>query len=575
MIQNNIKKNLLIPKANVSTKNLEKNVYLPVNTVGSIQGNNKSFLKHKISNNKNSFKKENDENMNTQNIIPRQNSLKSNHEYREIKVSKEIKPLHNYQNSFKYSNNATSNLSQAQTQGSLQGAESERLSSFNSEITEREKHSSCEPTSNTKRSNKKVSFIKSQLKSKSLNTKEEKDKEKNEKLKQKINEIASLAKKETSKVENTKEDSNPSMILTERINKATINLESVDSISHNLQNLSINKSLSNDFKPDEYKRMESIFVREQHSLDLVRTLLKDEKPKKKVLQNHKINERMRMRMVDWMIEVINNYKCDESAFFLAVDLMDSYFELSQKCLEPSELHLIGVASMFTASKFQDIYPLRLKMVHEKIAHKKLSTDEIKAKETEILAMNNFKIGSPTIWDFILLFIEEIFITGHNKFHVESERLKEKVSDYQIIKKSHSEIFNDYLIQREKEGKSTNSNVFNTYTTNMINLLKHVALYLAKMNLHDYGLIVDTLPSLLAAATVFVSLKICEQINKMEYLTDCLIKKLCVLSAKPEQSIIKTAQKILANAQNFDSIFNGLENLKKVHFNAIIELKQTK
>ena len=32
--------------------------------------------------------------------------------------------------------------------------------------------------------------------------------------------------------------------------------------------------------------------------------------------------------------------------------------------------------MFIASKYQDIYPLRLKIIHEKFAHKKLSCDEL-------------------------------------------------------------------------------------------------------------------------------------------------------------------------------------------------------
>lgn len=45
--------------------------------------------------------------------------------------------------------------------------------------------------------------------------------------------------------------------------------------------------------------------------------------------------------------------------------------------EIADLHLIGVTSMFIASKYEDIYPLKMKMVFEKIAHKKLSIDKIK------------------------------------------------------------------------------------------------------------------------------------------------------------------------------------------------------
>mgnify|MGYP000561917378 CR=1 FL=1 len=50
-------------------------------------------------------------------------------------------------------------------------------------------------------------------------------------------------------------------------------------------------------------------------------------------------------MVDWMIEVVNNYKCDENVFFLSVDLMDRYFYLVNASLEPSDLHFSNVVSM--------------------------------------------------------------------------------------------------------------------------------------------------------------------------------------------------------------------------------------
>ena len=109
---------------------------------------------------------------------------------------------------------------------------------------------------------------------------------------------------------------------------------------------------------------------------------------------------------------------------------------------------------------------------------------------------------------------------------------------------------------------------------MINLLNYVCVYLAKMNCHDYNLM-QKKPSLLAASTIFVAIKICEQINKEEYINDYFTNKLNEVSQKNESDIIKVAQKILYNAQNFDTIFNGLDNLKKVHFNAIIELKNTK
>jgi hypothetical protein len=52
--------------------------------------------------------------------------------------------------------------------------------------------------------------------------------------------------------------------------------------------------------------------------------------------------------------------------------------------EVGDLHLAGVTSMFIACKYEEIYPMKLQVVHEKIAHKKLTADQIKRKESDIL-----------------------------------------------------------------------------------------------------------------------------------------------------------------------------------------------
>lgn len=72
------------------------------------------------------------------------------------------------------------------------------------------------------------------------------------------------------------------------------------------------------------------------------------------LLNHKITPALRARMVDWMIEVLTNFKCDDQTFFLASSLLDRFLKNSPRVLEIGELHLIGVTSMFVASKYEDI-----------------------------------------------------------------------------------------------------------------------------------------------------------------------------------------------------------------------------
>jgi len=333
--------------------------------------------------------------------------------------------------------------------------------------------------------------------------------------------------------------------------------------SLNLENLLININFNskNKIETDEYRAMYSKYVRDDYSNSIIKSLLEDEQINENYLDNHKITERMRTRMVDWMIEVLSNYHCDESTYFESINLMDRYFkqcEIKKQVLQPAELHLIGVTSMFIASKYQDIYPLRLKIVQDKIAHNKLTCQEIKNKEDEMMRYLGYNIGLPTIWDFITIFMEEIFYINCNHHQIKNKVLLENYYDDEL-----------------NEDDVKLGNIINKkYTKNMLNLLKYVCIYLGKMNCHDYNLM-QKKPSLLAASTIFVAIKICEQINKEDYINDYFTDKLNDISNNSENDIIKTAQKILYNAQNFDTKFSGLDNLKKVHFNAIIELKETK
>jgi hypothetical protein len=56
-------------------------------------------------------------------------------------------------------------------------------------------------------------------------------------------------------------------------------------------------------------------------------------------------------MVDWMIEVLSSYKMTEETFFKSIYVMDSYMKKSKVKLEVKDLHLVGVAAMFIASKY--------------------------------------------------------------------------------------------------------------------------------------------------------------------------------------------------------------------------------
>lgn len=125
------------------------------------------------------------------------------------------------------------------------------------------------------------------------------------------------------------------------------------------------------------------------------------------LDRHKITAALRARMVDWMIEVLTNFRCDDQTFFLACSLMDRFFKNCSSRKEVADLHVIGVTSMFIASKFEDIYPLKMKTVYEKIAHRKLDISRIKELELSILGVIQYKIHAPTVLDFLKVYLAEV------------------------------------------------------------------------------------------------------------------------------------------------------------------------
>ena len=102
------------------------------------------------------------------------------------------------------------------------------------------------------------------------------------------------------------------------------------------------------------------------------------------LGKHGITSDYRAKMVDWMVEVLSTFKCSDQTFFLAIDIMDRFFKNSSRPLTSSDLHITGVAAMFIASKYEDVVPLMMKTMVNKIGHGKFSQDLIESRELEVL-----------------------------------------------------------------------------------------------------------------------------------------------------------------------------------------------
>ena len=80
--------------------------------------------------------------------------------------------------------------------------------------------------------------------------------------------------------------------------------------------------------------------------------------------------------------------------------MDKFFKNSQKKLQVSDLHLIGVTCMFTASKYEEIYPFKLNAIYDKICRKKFAKKEIIEMEEQLLEALDFELQQVTPLDII-------------------------------------------------------------------------------------------------------------------------------------------------------------------------------
>ena len=141
--------------------------------------------------------------------------------------------------------------------------------------------------------------------------------------------------------------------------------------------------------------------------DIVYNLKKLEISINHPLEKHEITPSLRARMVDWIIEVTSNYKCNEQTFFLSVLLIDRYLKEKKEKVIVSEFHLIGVTSMFISSKFEDVIPLSMQLIHEKISHRKLTSEQVRITEYSILSTLNFFVQCPTSYEFLKIYLKSI------------------------------------------------------------------------------------------------------------------------------------------------------------------------
>ncbi|KAL5144970.1 Cyclin-A2-2 [Glycine soja] len=115
-----------------------------------------------------------------------------------------------------------------------------------------------------------------------------------------------------------------------------------------------------------------------------------------------INPTMRGILVDWLVEVSEEYKLVPDTLYLTVNLIDRY--LSTRLIQKQRLQLLGVTCMLIASKYEEICAPRVEEFCF-ITDNTYSKEEVLKMEREVLDLVHFQLSVPTIKTFLRRFIQ--------------------------------------------------------------------------------------------------------------------------------------------------------------------------
>ncbi|KHN21404.1 Cyclin-A3-4 [Glycine soja] len=147
-----------------------------------------------------------------------------------------------------------------------------------------------------------------------------------------------------------------------------------------------------------------------------------------------VNANMRGVLVDWLVEVAEEYKLVSDTLYFCVAYIDRF--LSLNALSRQKLQLLGVASMLIASKYEEIKPPDVEDFCY-ITDNTYSKEEVVNMEADILKALKFELGGPTVKTFLRRFsrvAQEGVDTSDLQFEFLSCYLAElSLLDYNCIK----------------------------------------------------------------------------------------------------------------------------------------------
>ncbi|XP_027339521.1 cyclin-A1-1-like [Abrus precatorius] len=143
------------------------------------------------------------------------------------------------------------------------------------------------------------------------------------------------------------------------------------------------------FACDIYKHLRASEAKKRPSTDFMESVQKD------------INPSMRAILIDWLVEVAEEYRLVPDTLYLTVNYIDRY--LSGNVMNRQKLQLLGVASMMIASKYEEICAPQVEEFCY-ITDNTYFKEEVLQMESALLNFLKFEMTAPTIKCFLRRFV---------------------------------------------------------------------------------------------------------------------------------------------------------------------------
>ncbi|CAI8599295.1 unnamed protein product [Vicia faba] len=170
--------------------------------------------------------------------------------------------------------------------------------------------------------------------------------------------------------------------------------------------------------------------------DYLRTIEVKRRPAVDYMDNVQrcITTNMRGTLVDWLVEVADEYELLPETLHLAVSYIDRF--LSIQSVNRSKVQLIGVSAMLIASKYEEITPPKA-VDFCQITDNTYALQEVLEMEALILKSLNYEMGSPNVTTFlkrVVAIVSENRKTSNLQFEYLCNYLADlSLLDYECIK----------------------------------------------------------------------------------------------------------------------------------------------